>query len=429
MPTTLMNSILLLAQAAVYFSVLAFFFRLRKRTGIGLFVCALGVMHFLETYLASVFYVELPFGIISPGSTVLFSGKLVALLLLYMREDAVAVRQPIYGLLVGNFLMVGLVLFLRMHEVVSLRPDRAPDIAFIDEMGWLMVWSTALLYVDAIAIILLYEKLGRWLRQAPLARVAVASCAVLTFDQAGFFLALHAITGAPFKVFLGGWVAKMAAGLVYSVMLVAYLRWFEGLIVPSGRTLPDVFDILTYREKYEAVLERSDRDGLTGLFHRGRFETVGSAVIAERGRSGRPISLLVIDVDHFKAINDNHGHAAGDEALKDLARLLAECSPDKDMAFRMGGEEFAILCRLPHRVACLLGEQIRHHVAVSSRQRDIALTVSIGIATADATASGLADLYKLADSRLYTAKTRGRDRVVGQDTEPDLQPKAAAAGR
>ena len=97
------NLLLLGADALLYFVVLASLLRARTRIGLGAFFCALGVMHFLETYLASILYVSLPFGIVtSPGSTVLFTGKLMMLLLLYIREDAVVVRQPIYGLLFGN---------------------------------------------------------------------------------------------------------------------------------------------------------------------------------------------------------------------------------------------------------------------------------------------------------------------------------------
>ena len=90
------NALLLAADALIYFAVLAALFRARHRIGIGAFFCALGVMHFLETYLVSIVYVVLPFGIVaSPGSTVLFTGKLMLLLLVYIREDAVVVRQPI----------------------------------------------------------------------------------------------------------------------------------------------------------------------------------------------------------------------------------------------------------------------------------------------------------------------------------------------
>ncbi len=162
--TPYLNSLLLLMEAALYFGVMASLLRVRKRFGVGLFMSALGVMHFIETYLASSFYVELPLGILSPGSTVLFSGKLIMLLLLYIKEDATTVRQPIYGLLIGNFLVLGLVGILGFHEVATLSNNRAPDIGFVQEMGWLMVWGTTLLYIDAIAIILALRKIRQMVR-------------------------------------------------------------------------------------------------------------------------------------------------------------------------------------------------------------------------------------------------------------------------
>ncbi len=408
------NSLLLLAEAVLYFSVMVALFRFRHRIGIGVFLCALGVMHFLETYLASVFYIALPFGLLSPGSTVLFSGKLVMLLLLYIKEDARTVRQPIYGLLFGNALMIGLVLVLRQHEIATLPGGQVPDIAFIDQMGWLMVWGTALLYVDAILIILFYEKLGRHLSRQPLARVAAAVCTVLTFDQIGFFTALHFVAGAPMEVLFGGWVAKMAAGLVYSLLLVTYLRWFETERLPQPRGLTGIFDTLTYRERYEALVEHVGRDGLTGLLHRGRFETDGEVALAASRRDGKPLSLLIIDVDYFKSINDRFGHAEGDRVLKSIAGLLSNAAGAKDRVFRIGGEEFAILCEHPHGIARLLGENIRQAMKGLSRTNGLEISVSTGIATASASTGGLDELFALADQRLYTAKTTGRDRVVGE---------------
>ena len=155
------NLILLVVEAIFYFAFMVWLLHLRHRIGIGVFIAALGVMHFLETYLAAVFYVELPFGVISPGSSVLFSGKLVMILLLYVKEDAAIVRAPIYGLLAGNFLTVGLSLIQRSHETIGVVPGRVADLAFIDEMGWLMLWGTRLLSLDALAIILLYDRLRR----------------------------------------------------------------------------------------------------------------------------------------------------------------------------------------------------------------------------------------------------------------------------
>nr|WP_302896634.1 GGDEF domain-containing protein [Mesorhizobium sp. LMG 17147] len=389
-------------------------FRFRGRIGLGVFVCALGVMHFLETYLASVFYVALPFGMVSPGSAVLFSGKLVMLLLLYIKEDAATVRQPIYGLLLGNALMIGLVLILRLHDIAPLPGGGLPDIGFIDEMGWLMVWGTTLLFVDAILVILLYEELGKYLRKALFTRILVCVACVLTFDQAGFFTALHFVTGAPVAVFFGGWFAKMAAAVVYSTMLVAYIRWFEARQVPAPRGLSDIFDTLTYRERYEALVEHVGRDGLTGLLHRGRFDSDGEAAVATSLRTARPLSLLIIDVDHFKSINDRFGHAEGDRVLKALAILLGELVGTDDQLFRIGGEEFAILGWRPQPLARLLGETVRQAVKMSASTSRFDITVSAGISTVSETTRCLADLFALADQRLYKAKSTGRDRVVGE---------------
>ncbi|ESY19860.1 MULTISPECIES: GGDEF domain-containing protein [unclassified Mesorhizobium] len=416
----MLNSFLLLAEAVVYFSVMVTLFRFRDRIGLGVFVCALGAMHFLETYLASVFYVALPFGMVSPGSAVLFSGKLVMLLLLYMKEDAATVRQPIYGLLLGNALMIGLVLILRLHDISALSDGKLPDIGFIDQMGWLMVWGTTLLFIDAILIILLYEKLGRYLRKAPFSRILICVACVLTFDQAGFFTALHFVAGAPIAVFFGGWLAKMGAAFAYSAMLVAYLRWFETRQVVAPRGLSDVFDTLTYRERYEALVEHVGRDGLTGLLHRGRFDSDGERLVAVSLRMAQPLSLLIVDVDHFKSINDRFGHAEGDRVLRSIAQVLTQAAGAHDQVFRIGGEEFAILCSQPHAVARLLGENLRQAVKACVNRFDI--SVSAGIATVDETVASLADLFALADERLYRAKSTGRDRVVGEahDDAEDL---------
>lgn len=148
---------LLFLQATIYFGAMSALLRARREFGLGLFVCAMGVMSFLETYLAAVFFIELPFGLLSPGSTVLFSGKLMMFLLLYIREDAEVVRQPIYGLFIGSILVVGLALTLRLHEA-AVTAGGQPNLTFIDSVGMLMVWSAVLLFVDCLALILLYER-------------------------------------------------------------------------------------------------------------------------------------------------------------------------------------------------------------------------------------------------------------------------------
>jgi diguanylate cyclase (GGDEF)-like protein len=416
----LTNMLLLTAQATVYFVVMMGLLHARRAIGVGVFMCALGVMHFLETYLASVFYIELPFGIISPGSTVLFSGKLLMILLLYIREDALVARQPIYGLLIGNFLIVALVFILRSHDTVSVIPGRLPNISFVDEMGWLMVWGTVLLFIDAIAIIVLYERTGDAFGRHLGWRFLICGALVLTFDQAGFYVALHYISGAPINVFFGGWAAKMGATVLYTGMFIVYLKFFDGEEQwLTHRSFRDVFHVLTYRERYQDLLEASSRDHLTGIYHRRHYDLNAPEVLGSSLEEGRPISMLVVDVDHFKRINDRHGHQVGDEVLKTIAQLLGENLRTDDYLYRFGGEEFVLLCdRLAADGAISLADRLRRLIERYSRENlPEQVTVSVGVASAPDDGDTLETLFQAADTRLYQAKSRGRNRVCGPPIE------------
>lgn len=412
------NLILLVVEAIFYFAFMVWLLHLRHRIGIGVFIAALGVMHFLETYLAAVFYVELPFGVISPGSSVLFSGKLVMILLLYVKEDAAIVRAPIYGLLAGNFLTVGLSLILRYHETIGVVPGRVADLAFIDEMGWLMLWGTTLLYLDALAIILLYERLSRVFKQRVWPRFLVAAAAVLTFDQIGFFAALHYLNGAPAAVFWGGWIAKMLAALVFSVLTAIYLHFSKISAIPvSSRPIGDIFNDLTFRERYEDLLDRSGRDALTGIYDRSRLEFEGPKMLQNSAVAGTITSLMIIDADHFKAVNDLFGHLVGDQVLKRTAGILKENLRAGDRVYRFGGEEFVILCEgLSHEAALQRAERLREAVETTITRPDATcVTISIGVATSNLDGNTLNALLSAADTRLYAAKNAGRNRVVGAE--------------
>jgi len=414
----LSNLLLLAADALFYFAILAGLFRVRHRLGIGTFFCALGVMHFIETYLASVFYVSLPSGIVtSPGSSVLFTGKLMLLLLVYIREDARVVRQPIYGLLIGNLLMVVLAALMRRHTLIPLGPGRVADFGFLDEMGALMVWSTALLFIDCILIILVYEHSRTWLSNRFFARLALAGAVVLSFDQVGFYLGLRLLTGAPVSVLIGGWVAKMGAVAIYSALVGCYLRWLER---PTNRaskaaSVSDVFDMLTYRERYEDLLARTGRDALTGMFDRGRLESLGRHAIDTAVHADRTMSLLLIDIDHFKSFNDRFGHAAGDAVIRNIAREIMSSVRATDLVFRFGGEEFVVICEnTESEPALALGERVRRRIAASMEEAGARVTVSIGIATGNDPTATYDSLFQIADLRLYQAKAAGRNCVVGE---------------
>ncbi|MFC3694693.1 GGDEF domain-containing protein [Chenggangzhangella methanolivorans] len=408
---------LLSVQALVYFGVMSALLRARKTYGVGLFVCALGVMHFLETYLAAVFFIELPFGLLSPGSTVLFSGKLMMFLLLYIREDAETVRQPIYGLLIGNMLLVVLALILRFHSDVVQMPGYAPDLKFLDQIGTLMVWGTLLLFVDCILLILIYERLSRVFARNVVASAFIGSAIVLSFDQLAFFPVLHWVTGTPFEALTGGWVAKVGAAALYSLLMGFYLVVLEPAAEPRRpRPIRDVFQALTYRSRYEDLLERAHTDELTGVKNRAAFEQLRRDWLERPAIDARPVAVAMADVDRFKEINDEGGHDAGDAVLRALGRALEAHLRDGDLVFRYGGEEFALLLRgVGRQEAVDVAERLRLAVA-----EDVAkacgrqVTMSVGVATSNFGGGDLRDLVAKADKRLYEAKRLGRDRVVGE---------------
>lgn len=169
----------------------------------------------------------------------------------------------------------------------------------------------------------------------------------------------------------------------------------------------------------EELATQAQTDMLTGMFNRRGFQKRAEVELARAGRYGTPLSVLVGDIDHFKRVNDTHGHAIGDAALRHVTALWQGALRDSDVSGRMGGEEFAAL--LPHTAtaaAHVVAERIRGDVAISSIPLEdgetLHLTVSIGIATA-APGEGLASLLARADAALYAAKRGGRNRVVLAD--------------
>jgi diguanylate cyclase (GGDEF)-like protein len=162
-------------------------------------------------------------------------------------------------------------------------------------------------------------------------------------------------------------------------------------------------------------------DPLTGLYNRRHFEERLASELAAAQRHGRPVSLLMCDVDHFKAINDAHGHLAGDEALKMVAFVLRGAVRKEDVLARYGGEEFVVVAReTALEGAQSLAERIRRAVERSRcawQGHDLGVTVSIGVTVSVGAAEFVSgkterELIEGADRALYLAKEAGRNRVV-----------------
>lgn len=165
----------------------------------------------------------------------------------------------------------------------------------------------------------------------------------------------------------------------------------------------------------------AQRDGLTGLVNRRAFDAALAAAVERAEGTGQPVSLVVIDVDHFKAVNDRLGHQAGDRVLQEVAKVLRDSVRDTDVAARYGGEEFAlILPRCGPDNALVVADSVR--AAVGSWPALDGLTVSAGVAGLPADAGDADSLVRLADAALYQAKTAGRNRVVAARALTDAPP-------
>jgi two-component system, cell cycle response regulator len=169
------------------------------------------------------------------------------------------------------------------------------------------------------------------------------------------------------------------------------------------------------------VYESAHRDGLTGVFNRKHFEERLVSELAYAERHGKELSLILLDVDHFKQVNDKHGHLAGDQVLRTAASIIVRGSRAEDIVARYGGEEFVHVARdVPPHVA--LGIAQRTRLAVQQASTDlggsaISVTLSAGVASLSCCGAhrDRDALLRLADERLYRAKLAGRNRVVGAD--------------
>lgn len=267
-------------------------------------------------------------------------------------------------------------------------------IAFIT---WILYYATgngkvvAALYLLPIIVTALV--LGRSITMFQVALIAACYLLVGRSQDAAFFtpasIGLFAIDIAP-------------------MLLVAYTT-----SMLSG-------DIVNAMNRVKAT---SDTDELTGLYNTRGFNALARHEFGQAERYNRSFSLMMIDSDHLKEINDTYGHAAGDRLIQTIASVMRSAVKSTDVVARYGGDEF--VCLLPgaaQQPAVTIGERIRQRLAEEPLSIDnghIAITVSIGIATYPDHGSTMEELSKSADRALYVSKAKGRDRVTVYDAAED----------
>lgn len=243
--------------------------------------------------------------------------------------------------------------------------------------------------------------------------------------------------------------------LSFGLLWLGFTAWFEPeVILPTtGTSLTPgpallTFYAVTIASSFAFILmhkERADRetyelattDPLTGVYNRRTFKELAEPNLSRSRRAHAPVSLLMLDLDHFKRINDTYGHLAGDDVLKSFATLVRNCLRKEDLLARYGGEEFVVL--LPgssQAAAAALAERIREQVAALPMEANghrARVTVSIGSASEKGdTLPSLEAMLGRADEALYQAKREGRNRVVAlamQLDAPAVTSGSPAAGK
>ena len=188
------------------------------------------------------------------------------------------------------------------------------------------------------------------------------------------------------------------------------------------------------RERIQTSMSMAFTDSLTGLYNRRYLMTHLDRKLMGIAETGKPVSVMLFDVDHFKAVNDTHGHGVGDDVLVKLAEVASDNLRSVDLVARLGGEEFVVVMPESNAATAIqVAERLCAQVAESTIDlpdgTPLSVTISIGVATSETAEEMADDLIERADGALYTAKNAGRNRVEMAAPPGAAAPSTAAAGR
>jgi len=210
------------------------------------------------------------------------------------------------------------------------------------------------------------------------------------------------------------WTSHLGEYVLYESLLVNKASFFLGVMIQFGLTFG--FVLMINHKLIADIHKIASRDGLTGVFNRRRLEEEAARLVVRCRRTGDALTIMMIDVDHFKSVNDRYGHQAGDEVLRRLAAVAQASIRTDDYFARYGGEEFCLmLLSTTENEALFLAERLRRNyeaTPVVFSGKMIQSTISIGVADSTRVGLDFPALVAAADLALYRAKQDGRNRVV-----------------
>jgi diguanylate cyclase (GGDEF)-like protein len=418
--------LLLLTQAWLTFALCMAAFWARRLFGLAPLFFTLGAIESMKYFAISQMLINVPLiGYVVPGSIIFYVGILAVVLVVYSREGLVPTRQLLWSLLYVSVVLSLLTMLsyeqLRLPDAQQLVGyDRA---LFSTSAGWRIV-GTALLFIGTAATIVLYNALGRF-RLPFMLRASLSLIIVVVIDSVFYDVATRGSMALTSAIFLSNMAGKAIMAIFFAYLAAIYLRYVEPFTTMFERTMhtenSDLAAALVYQKRIADLEQQLQRDPLTGAFNRRFLDHALSEQIELDSLRGEATSVLLFDLDNFKAINDRYSHLVGDLALKHLTHVLTESLRRGDSVVRFGGEEFVVLLpSTPMRNALMLADQMRQTLAETPfeyESHSITITATIGVASAPVDGSKARQLLKIADQRLYRGKCSGRNQVVAYDTE------------
>jgi diguanylate cyclase (GGDEF)-like protein len=411
---------LLAAEGVLVGAIFLLLFRLRRVIGLAPLYLVLGALQYLQIVFAAFVRFEIAPGmVVSPASAVLFPVTTFVVLLTYVERDADETRKLAYGIVISNLALYAVSGFVGFHLMADGgSPAGLP--AGLFAQGWrTAIVSTASIFVEVIAAVVVFELVSGYVRSLFL-RLWTSAVLVMAIDTMLFTIGAFYGRDGFVAMLVSGFVAKFAGATFYAALIAGYARWLDKPQSEAGAELSgaDVFQWLTYRQRYEEARSLMAHDALTGLYNRSYFDEYAPKQVARALRESGPLSLVMIDVDRLKEVNDKHGHRAGDDLLRFVGETLAQCVRVADAGCRYGGDEFVVVLSMasPEEARVFSG-RVLECLAAAGRERQplpvwAPASVSMGIATCPGDGTTVEDLVNCADARLYRAKALGGSRVV-----------------